>query len=59
MERFFNEDIVGTFQNDVSACSLRIYGTVYIKCPVVLLRGVLKVVDEVEQALALMGVCGS
>jgi len=52
---FFNEDIVGAFQDDVGACALRIRGIVYIKCLLVFLKGVLKVVDEVEHALGFDG----
>ena len=55
VERFFNEDIVGAFQDDVGAYALWIRGTVYIKCPLVFLRDVLEVVDEVEQTLGFDG----
>ena len=55
MEGFFNKNNVGAFQDDVDACALWIWGTVYIKCPLVLLKGVLKVVDEVEQVLGFDG----
>jgi len=55
MEGFFNEDVVRAFQDDAGFCALWIRGTVYIKCPLVFLRGVLKVVVKIEQALGFNG----
>ena len=56
MEGFFNEDVVGAFKKNTDPCPLRIRRTINIKCPLVFFRGVLQVVDEVEEALSFNGV---